>query len=395
MRDTRRLEILAIGPESNTADIIRRVGENLEPGVNVRFSTDLGFDSASPPDVVFVNAEMLARDPVTNAPSLSVFGDAEVYVLVKKAEVDSLRELMKSGARDVWENPVDEELLARELASIGERKAKRLENGAGRLLAFTNAKGGAGTSTIAVNLAHDLAERQEQSVLLVDMDIQFGDVASFLDMKPASSFIEALAQSRRLDGTLLRSIATAHDSGLHAIAAPRRPANIAGVDVEDLRRFLEIAVLSYDFVVLDIPRVLVNWTREALRWSDLYFLVLQGGISELRNARMLLDDLERAGISADHLRAIHNRHGTRHASTSVESMCKVLRVDEMHEVRSDYAAASKAENAGRPVAEIAHGSSLVRDIRALSGEILKICDRAPVKKVSRLRSMFSRAGRNS
>lgn len=389
MSSDRTLEILVISSEADTADTLRRIGGSEGLNMTVDTSTTPTAGPTGQPDAVFADAEIL-RTLSTGMPSplSTTFGDAEVYVLAKETSVDTVRQFMKAGAVDVWSNPVDEASARRELNHLVEKKTTRMDSAVGSIVAFTNVKGGAGATTLAVNVAHCLAHKEGLSVLLVDLDIQFGGVGTFLDLQPSGSVIEVLAQSQRLDSALLRSLSATHESGLQILAAPAKPANLDAVKIEDLQRFFDVASHAYDLVILDVPRVLLDWTRETWRWSDRIFLVLQGSVAELRDSKILLADMAHNGITSERLHFVQNRRGTRHGSTDPETIRKTLGIDDLHGVRSDYAASSKAQNAGKPLLDIATGSVMTRDIHALARTIETLCDVAPRRRPGILARLF-------
>ncbi len=374
MQNARNLEVLILTNDTELVETVSRIASGMDFGVDLRHSSAPTPATGIVPDLVLADADMLASLGSERSASLAAFGETEVIVLVDKADVSFVREFMKAGARDVWPRPIDEQAARKELEHAMEKKAKRLENGGGKLVSFTDVKGGAGATTLAVNVAYHLSRRDDLKVLLVDMDIQFGDVATFLDIKPKASVIEALAQWRRLDSTLLDSLTLSPDNGLHVLASPQRPASIDAVEVDALKRVLDVALLTYDLVILDMPRIITDWTREAWRWSDHLFMVMQGSVAELRDARILSEYFTSAGIASDRIHFVRNRCGSRHSVTGEDAIRKTLGIKELHDVRSDYALSSKAQNSGRPLSEISPRAGMVRDVNHLADRIAALCD---------------------
>lgn len=379
MQSNKSLEILVISRDPATAESVRQLVADAEIKANVQASAELVHGLESPPELVIADAALLMSGQSVDGAALTSLAPAQVYVLAADTDVDVVRQFMKAGVRDVLASPLRGDELKKELEQVMETRDAQPDDGAGRLISFTDVKGGGGATTLAVNVAHALAAGQQLSVLLVDLDIQFGDMATFLDMRPRSSVLEALAQSRRLDATLLASLTLSHDSGIELLSAPLRPAELSTIQVDDLRRLLEVAVASYDVVIADVPRIFCDWTREIWRWSDHCFFALQGSVADLRAGRILLEDIARHGVDVEHVHFIHNRRGTRHESSNDDVMKKTFSVDKIFDIRNDYPAAVKAQDAGKPVMEVAPGSNLARDIGRLAEEVAELCNK-PLRK---------------
>jgi pilus assembly protein CpaE len=373
----RKLEVLLISPESATEGQFRVIAEHEQ--VNLHCYPDLSSARASldgKPDMIFVDAGLLVRGGVVDEVLLGRMAGAEIFAVGSDIHADLMRLLMKSGVHDVLSLPPSEAELLRELDRVMEKRNQESMENAGKLLSFSNAKGGSGATTLAVNVAWALADSGAVSVLLIDLDIQFGDVALALDMKPASGVMEALAQSRRLDKTLLSSMTLTAENGLQVLAAPTTPAALDAIRLDDLRRVLEVAVTSYDIVIVDVPRILTEWTREVWHWSDHVFLVLHGSVSEIRDGRLMLDEFSHLGIDKDHIHLVHNRKGARGESGDADVLNKAFDVASTHEVRNDYAVAIKASDSGRPIIDAASGSGMASDLRRLADEVAVLCNKS-------------------
>lgn len=373
----RKLEVLLITPESATEGQFRVIAEHEQ--VNLHYYPDLSSARASldgKPDMIFVDASLLVRAGVVDEVLLGRMASAEIFAVGSDIHADLVRLLMKSGVHDVLSLPPSEAELLRELERVMEKRNQESMENAGKLLSFSNAKGGSGATTLAVNVAWALADSGAVSVLLIDLDIQFGDVALALDMKPAGGVMEALAQSRRLDKTLLSSMTLTAENGLQVLAAPTTPAALDAIRLDDLRRVLEVAVTSYDIVIVDVPRILTEWTREVWHWSDHVFLVVHGSVSEIRDGRLMLDEFSRLGIDKSHIHLVHNRKGARGESGDADVLNKAFDVASIHEVRNDYAVAIKASDSGKPIIAAASGSGMASDLRRLADEVAVLCNKS-------------------
>lgn len=385
----RKLEVLLISPESATESQFRVIAEHEQ--VSFHYYPDLSSARAAldgKPDMILADANLLVRAGVVDEVLLGRMAGAEVFAVGSDIHADLVRLLMKSGVHDVLSLPPSEAELLRELDRVMEKRNQESMENAGKLLSFSNAKGGSGATTLAVNVAWSLADSGAVSVLLIDLDIQFGDVALALDMKPASGVMEALAQSRRLDKTLLSSMTVTAENGLQVLAAPTTPAALDAIRLDDLRRVLEVAVTSYDIVIVDVPRILTEWTREVWHWSDHVFLVVHGSVSEIRDGRLMLDEFSRLGIDKSHIHLVHNRKGARGESGDADVLNKAFDVASVHEVRNDYAVAIKASDSGKPIIDAASGSGMAADLRRLADEVAVLCNKSLPRRAGLIGRLF-------
>ena len=117
-------------------------------------------------------------------------------------------------------------------------------------------------------MAYNLQDQHDNRVALVDLDLQFGVAAMCLDVNPHANVFDALGSHQRIDPVFVQALMTQHESGLHILVSPGEIAPITDINEEAVSKLMESLVESYDFVVLDMPRMLTPWTVAALRWAD-------------------------------------------------------------------------------------------------------------------------------
>lgn len=318
--------------------------------------------------------------------------DAEVYAVLRYQDTDAVRLLMRAGASDVFYCPLVASELVDELKRIN--AVKDANESGGKLVSFINVKGGSGSTTLAVNTAVDLSKRKKKKVLLIDLDIQFGDAAVAMDLHPRTTVGEALDQIDRLDSSLLDSLVVKANSNLDILASPGRLIDLFSIKSVDLNLLLERALKHYDITIIDLPRVICSWTNDVLRWSDDIFMVLQASVSSVRDARLIGSHLHTLGLSGGALHFVQNRAAAKHAAVSTQQLMNALKSDNVLAVHNDYNAASRASDMGKPVAEVAKSSSMAKDVHVL-GDIILHQFHADDKKagfIGRLFSGFSHIG---
>lgn len=381
------LDIHAVTAGDDTANDLNRIITGVE-GMSLTLHRGaaglLGrlLEGEGKPDVLLVE---VAQDDKTTLRELEVLleGDAgvTVFAVTDAANADLLRRLMRAGVRDVLARPLDrQEVLTVLSALLSEKRARAVSAGENvtSVCTFLNAKGGSGSTMLAVNTACMLAERHKAKVALLDFDLQFGDAALFLDLSPQNTVSDALRQADRIDGLLLKSMMTEHAaSGVHVLASPCDLTTALDVSATAVRRVIEAAASVYDVVIIDLPRVVTAWTLEAVRSSTTTFIVVQNNLATIRDARLLVDYLPRSGIDLRHLELVNNRAMAKAPSVPIDQLKETLHKERAHRVRSDYEAAVSAEDQGIPLGKVAPRSALTHDVAALADYIWVAHGHAP------------------
>jgi pilus assembly protein CpaE len=207
--------------------------------------------------------------------------------------------------------------------------------------------------------------------LLIDFDLQFGDVAISLDMHPRSTVNDALRQPDRVDTVLLKALVTKHESGLDVLPSPGNLTSLDEMEASSVRKILQAAVQEYEFVILDLPRYFNAPVIEALKFSDPIMLVCQNSLETIRNAKVILDNMTLLGIPLAHVELVNNRAMAKSSSVSIDKLKSTLGKERIHRVRNDYSAAVSAQDQGVPIASVAKKSEMTKDITSLAEYIAR------------------------
>ncbi len=166
----------------------------------------------------------------------------------------------------------------------------------GRLISVSKSRGGVGGTTLAVNLACNLAAENRGSrnkvsrqVALVDFDLQFGNVGDFLDLGNSTSFASLIAEEQIPDDTYLSGIMARHESGVDVLTAPDTALPLHSFSPTQVSAILDLLTIAYDYVVVDLPQALVDWTEPVVQKSDLMLVATDTAVPTLRYARRLID----------------------------------------------------------------------------------------------------------
>lgn len=298
--------------------------------------------------------------------------DTPVYAAFRDPGVNIIRRLMRVGARDVIPVPPAEDDLKRELSRLKAGLGQDSDARKGKIISIINSKSGSGATTIAVNMACDIAAMDEElKVALIDLDIQFGSVSLYLDVKWQANVMDALGQASRLDKTMLSAMMSHHDSGLYALPAPTKITRLDRVSSADVKKFLAVIRETFDVVVLDLPKAINEWNEEILKASDDIYVVIQRSLAILRDARLLMSYFHGAGIEESKITIVDNRYRSKHSAVTDKQIHDTLKIDSMVRVANDYDSVMGSQDHGMPLSKHAKHSRISKDIHQISEKIVE------------------------
>lgn len=375
------LKVLAVVRDSKTASQIRNALVKLtDVGLTVvtnHTKTPLtALLSSTRPDVLLLEIAEHSDDEIERLKAIISFhaDGLNVYAISKSDDGEMIRKLMRAGVRDVLPSPVPQQDLIVEMTQEISRRRERdkhIFTGRGAISSFLNAKGGAGATFVATQVACTLAASGEARVCLVDLDVQCGVASLNLDLEPRAHVMEALVAPQRVDATFVQALATRHKSGLDVLASPCELSGFEGIKIGATRKLLVAAAEAYDMVIVELPRIFTFWTIEALEVSDPVMLVLQNKLEMIRNAKVILEYLPAMGVLPNKVEIIHNRYDAETPSVGLADLKKTLSREHFHSIRNDHETASLALDRGVPIVEISKRSPLTHDIQEIA-DYLKV-----------------------
>lgn len=307
------------------------------------------------PDLIL--ADGMCCDPVELAQVeyvTSHFPATAVVLMCSAHTPEFLLHSMRAGVREVLPSPAPADALQAAVQRIASKLAGPQPRALGRVLAFVPCKGGSGATFIATNMGWELS--QHKSVLLIDMNLQFGDALSFLqDGKAHSSVAEVAANVNRLDASLLSASIEKITPNYSVLAAPEDPAHAMEVKPEHIEAILALAVKHYDYVLLDMGRSLDTLAIKALDRAWRIFAVLQASLPSIRNGHKLLDVFRSLGYPSDKIHLIVNRY---------ERSGEIDLDDVRHSLHSAARITALADSYREVNASINHGEPLVKTARS-------------------------------
>lgn len=277
---------------------------------------------------------------------------ASIILLIPEQQMD-LKKALRAGARDVARIPIELaelEQIIKEVESeqqfrdipMDVRSIKQIKNG--KIITVCSTKGGVGKSTIAVNLAIALT-RQKKHVAVLDLDLQFGDVAIMYDEKPKRTIYEWVKEEygngRSIDNFMIH-----HKSGVNILAAPLRPEFSEEISEEHIKVLLGELKQHYDLVIIDTPPYFTETVLTALENSEEILLVTCMDIPTLKSSKLCIETLESLNIK-DRIKVILNRE-TKVKGLQPLSVENTLGVPVFARIPGDFKLATNSMNNGIP-----------------------------------------------
>ncbi|MFL5756108.1 MAG: response regulator [Chloroflexota bacterium] len=278
-------------------------------------------------------------------------GHTPIIMLTAEREVEQKVRGLRAGADDYLIKPFHPaELLARMkslLARFAPRDALVGRPPMGRVHAYYGAKGGVGTTTIAINAAIALHRELGRKVCLVDGNLQFGDHRVFLDLGLDRKSIVDIVSAPSIDLDLVKQVLVRHDSGVDLLLAPPSPETAELVTPAHLPAILDLLRSLYDYVIVDIDKRLDDVNLGILDTAETIFVVMTADLSCLKNVRLVLETIGHLGYEAGKVELVLNRSNA-FTGINVKNAEGALKRTIEYQVVNEYRGAISALNTGAP-----------------------------------------------
>jgi pilus assembly protein CpaE len=312
----------------------------------------------------------------------------KVILIAEDVTPAALHSLLRQGADEFVPYPLPEGEL---IKAIGRVRAKdeatiapapqtspSLKAGAGKdgaLIVVHGLAGGVGATTMAVNLAWELAtcdKNKQPSICLIDFDLQFGAVATFLDLPRREAVYEMLSDTETMDEEIFGQSLVTFEDTLSVLTAPAEMLPLDLITAEDVTRILDIARDQFDYVVVDMPSTLVQWSETVLNQAHVYFTLLELDMRSAQNALRFKRALQSEELPIEKLRYVLNRAPK---FTDLNGKSRVKRLAESLSISIDLQLPdggkpiTQANDHGMPLATSAPKSPLRRELAKLAASI--------------------------
>lgn len=312
------------------------------------------------PDVVIMDVNMPVISGIEATEKISI-EHPEIVVIMMSVISDSeyMKKSMNAGSRDYLQKPfTHSELVSAIRTSFNNEQNRKnrmkliKDNGKEndiklpQIVTVFGTKGGVGKTTLAVNLAVQTAKTTGKRVLLVDLDLQFGDVAVYMNIMPKRSISELAQEKNKLDIELVESYLITHTSGVKILPAPIRPEYAEIVNAEFVQDLLTLVRSKYDYIVIDTPPIFHDTLLGALDMSTQIFIIMSMDLPTIKNIKLCMELLKTLHLDSK-VKMVLNR-ASEDFGVTINDAEEVLEMKIGSQIPSDGKTVVKAANRGIP-----------------------------------------------
>jgi pilus assembly protein CpaE len=360
----------------------KRQAAQLLRGCGVPIGIVEGRNSAdgSHPDVTVVDLRHDASSGMAAIERLRAgAASMSIFAVAQTAEPDLILGAMRAGANEFFpwvtggqtqqsrsmeesfHGAVRKTAMRREAANAGARQPCVTH-------VFLGAKGGAGTTTVAVNCAVEIARVTRRPTIIVDLKPCLGEVALFLGVRPRFTVLDAIESLHRLDKDFLKELVSKHKSGLDILAGSEQFDRPNAQDTGAIEELLRVLGRTYEHIVIDAGNTINSFVVATLYTADTVFLIANPDVPSIRNAQRLVDRARQLGAGTERIKVLLNRTSDQNliAPKQIET---ALGYGIYHQFASDYRTVSTALNSGVPLG-IAGQSELATQFASFTRQLL-------------------------
>jgi pilus assembly protein CpaE len=368
-----KIRVLIVDDIAETRENIRRMLQfdtNVEVVGMARTGREaIQLSQQAKPDVIVMDINMPDMDGITATQEIKKKSPfIQVVILSVQSDPSYMRKAMLAGARDFLTKPpmIDElsDAVRRSGAMAQEERKKSVQafpvmptDGSklssasggplGKVIVIYSPKGGTGRTTIATNLAIAM-HGDDNKVALVDGNLQFGDIAVFLNEQGKNTVLDLAPRVEELDPDIVREVMVTHRaSGVDILASPPRPEMADKVSGEQFSKVLTYLRRMYSFIIVDTASQLTEVVQSALDIADLILLVTTQDIPSIKNCNLFLSLADASGIRRERIQFVMNRYDKR-ISITPERVKESLRQDVVMVIPFDDRIVSYSVNRGVP-----------------------------------------------
>ncbi|HVL68964.1 MAG TPA: AAA family ATPase [Vicinamibacterales bacterium] len=349
---------LAVSILSNDDHCMREVARMLRAsGVPVGIVEERRASAGAGPDVFIVDIRADASSGMAAIERLrAAHPSVAIFAVAASAEPDLILQAMRAGANEFFPWPASGVSRTTEESFQGAVRKTAARRDAANASArqpcvthvFLGAKGGAGTTTVAVNCGVELARLTKRPTAIIDLKPCLGEVALFLGVRPRYTVLDAIENLHRLDRDFLRELMSHHKSGLDILSASEQFDRPNAHDAGAVEELLRVLSKMYDYLVIDAGNMINSCAVAALYAADTVFLVANPDVPSVRNAQRLVDRVRQLGAGSERIKVLLNRISEQGliAPKQIET---ALGYGIHHAFSSDYRTVSTALNSGVPL----------------------------------------------
>lgn len=319
------------------------------------------------PNIAIIDVSKKTEQALEIINKLASETNCKILVTSSNYSPELIIKIMRAGAKEFLQKPIIKTVLINALSNLKEQLIeKTTENKKCRVITTFSNKGGIGKTSTAVNIALELANITKEKVALVDLNLQMGDITTFLDIRPAFDIAYVMQNLPKIDETfLLSTLEQYKDTNLYVLADPPYWEQAKDITAEQIKKLLAALKQTFSYIVLDTSANFDEKTITALDNSDLILLLTIVNLPAIRNCQRCLDLFDRLGYEKGKTKIILNRY-MENEEIKIEDVEVALKRKVYWKIPNNYFTLISAINKGVPVGIVSSESNIAQSYRELA-----------------------------
>jgi pilus assembly protein CpaE len=394
-----KTKIVIIDLDANSCKVLESIIQEI-PNIEVLsetsdFAKGYNFIKETKPAIVLLNLYPSEEAVFSLAKKITKnYPDINLFITAKKADSKVVIKAMRAGAKEFLLQPVDkEEILNAINNAIMNFSQSIVSCKEGKIITLFGSKGGVGTTTTAVNVATSLAKYTQKDVVVVDMNLQFGNASLMLDIKAKYSILDLAKNIDNIDLQLLKAKLQKNSAGIALLPGPPQIEEAEAIRSEHIEQVLLLLKRIFDYVVIDTNHNFDDNTIKALDESDIILLISNLDVPTIYNTKRCLDVFQKIGYDKEKVFLVLNRYST-HDEIDLKSMEKLLDYPIFWRIpNQDFKTVITSINKGTPISQWMPNSKLSQNylkmIKNFNGSIIAEEEKPEQQKKTFLKKLLT------
>ena len=372
------ISVVIIDSDIESINNIVKYIKNLEDSVTVEGTAttfETGFElihKKKPMVVIMAVGEDISLCIERICHILSRFPQISIFATSTDKSSETILKVMRAGATEYLLRPVSETDLSFALQKLGRLWLIKTtpQEQVGRIITVFSPKGGVGVTTLSINLATSIYESTMKPTILMDLDLNAGDVTTFLNMKASYTISDVTTNISRLDKSFLQGVIQKHATGISVLAEPMKVEEAISISAGEIKKVLGLLKTMYNYIIID-TETLLDRIMTAIEISDMIVIVFVMSLPSITNIQKYLKFFDKKGIGRDKIKLVVNRY-LKKGDIRIEDAEKALNHPIYWNVPNEYDTAMTCLNRGVPLSIGAPKSDLNHNIKELAKALTKI-----------------------
>lgn len=382
---TNALRVALVDPNDQSRESLKQllemIGEIWVEADCSRYELFVSLVEQTQPDIAIINLDsdidkslLVIQQLNLEAPNISILVTSET------SDGQLILKVMRAGAEEYLTLPIHQDELSSALARLRRHRpmAESEQQRVCEVITLAGANGGVGTTSIAVNLGCCLAEKPQNSVAILDLDLALGDADVFLDLIPEYTLADVVQNVSRLDIDLLRKSMTKHHTGLFLLPRPVDLIEAEFISEESIKHVIDLMKESFTHLIIDVSKSYNELDKVAMEAANRVLLITQLDLPCLRNSVRMLMNFDESDAVKDKVDIVVNRTGFEAGQISLRKAKETLNREIYFQIPNDFRTMVDGRNNGVPLITQSPKAGITQAFRRLVDQLSQKVSESPI-----------------